>query len=126
MSGPPVPVPPPGAGGRWLEDYAAATPHGRPLVVGTLVLAIAVGMSVRDVSERCIANLDYEEVRHLGPMFAGDTLYAESEVLGVRPSESKPDRGVVHVETRAWNQHGAPVLRLRRHVLVPRRPGAGA
>ena len=104
------------------EHYAAQTQHGRCLVVGTLVFAIAVGMSVKDVSENCIANLDYECVKHLAPTFAGDTIYAETEILAVTPSASRPDRGVVHVETRAWNQREAPIMTFRRHVLMPRRP----
>jgi acyl dehydratase len=79
-------------------------------------------MSVRDISENAIANLEYEKVLHLAPTFHGDTLYAESEVLEVTPSQSKTDRGVVTVETRALNQKGEAVLSLRRRVLVPRRP----
>jgi len=104
------------------DAYSAETQHGRCLVNGTLVFSVVVGMSVYEVSDRCIANLDYEAIKHHGPVFAGDTLYAESEVLAIRPSRSKPDRGVVHVETRAWNQDGAPVMSYRRHLLVPRQP----
>jgi acyl dehydratase len=85
------------------------------------VFSVVVGMSVRDISQTAIANLEYEFVRHLGPTFHGDTLYAESEVLEVTPS-SKGDRGVLYVETRAWNQKKEPVLSLRRKVLLPRRP----
>jgi len=92
-------------------------------VNGTLVFALAVGMSVRDVSENAIANLEYEKIVHLAPTFHGDTLYAESEVLEVAPSRTKPDRGVLYVETRALNQRGERVLSLRRRVLIPRRPG---
>jgi acyl dehydratase len=103
------------------EHFASQSQHGRCLVNGTLVFSIVVGMSVRDVSQTAIANLEYELVRHLGPTFHGDTLYAESEVLAVTPS-SKGDRGVLHVETRAWNQKKEPVLSLRRKVLLPRRP----
>jgi acyl dehydratase len=102
--------------------YAATrTDAGRPLVVGTLVFAVGVGLTVADVSGRSIANLDYEWVRHHRPTFAGDTLYAETEVLATRPSASKPDRGVVHVETRVTNQRGDLVMSFRRHVLVPTR-----
>ena len=101
--------------------YAAQTPHGKPLVVGLLVFSTAVGMSVRDVSGKCIANLEYEEVRHHAPVFHGDTIYAETEVLEARPSESKPDRGIVRVETRARNQRGELVLSFRRSLLVPKR-----
>ena len=78
-------------------------------------------MSVADVSGRCIANLEYESIKHLAPTFHGDTIYAETEVLDCRESESKPDRGVVYVETRARNQRGEVVLTLRRRVLVPKR-----
>jgi len=103
------------------EHYASQTQHGRCLVNGVLVFAIVVGMSVKDVSENCIANLEYESVKHLGPTFHGDTIYAESEILEVLPSRSKPDRGILYLETRAWNQKREPVLRLRRKVLMPRR-----
>jgi acyl dehydratase len=104
------------------EHFASQTQHGRCLVNGTLVFALAVGMSVRDVSETAIANLEYEKIVHLAPTFHGDTLYAESEVLSVTPSTSRDDRGVVAVETRALNQRGERVLSLRRKVLIPRRP----
>jgi acyl dehydratase len=101
--------------------YAATTQHGKPLVNGLLVLATVVGMSVKDVSESAIANLEYESVRHTAPTFGGDTLYAETKVLNVTPSKSKADRGVLYVETRGLNQRGEEVMILRRHILVPRR-----
>ena len=104
------------------EHFASQTQHGRCLVNGTLVFALTVGMSVRDISENALANLEYEKVLHLAPTFHGDTLYAESEVLEVTPSTTKNDRGVVTVETRAVNQKGERVLSLRRRVLIPRRP----
>jgi acyl dehydratase len=102
------------------DHYAKKTEFGRCLVNGTLVFSIAVGMSVSDVSERCIANLDYENIAHHGPVFNGDTIYSETEVLEVRESKSKPDRGIVYVETRAYNQKGEKVLSFRRHVLIPK------
>ncbi len=102
--------------------YAASTQHGRCLVNGLLVLATVVGMSVKDISESAIANLEYESARHTGPTFAGDTLYAETTVLEVTPSKSKPDRGVLYVETRGLNQKGEVIMMLRRKVLIPRRP----
>jgi len=102
------------------EHYAQSTQHGRRLVNGLLVMSIAVGMSVRDVSGRAIANLGYEEVRHIAPTFHGDTLYAETRVLDKWESSSKPDRGIVYVETRAFNQRGETVLTLKRKVLVPK------
>jgi acyl dehydratase len=101
-------------------NYADGTQHGQRVVVGTLVFSVVVGMSVPDVSGRAIANLAYEQIDHVAPVFVGDTVYAESAVLDVRASASKPDRGVVRVETRAWNQHGVTVLRFRRAVLIPK------
>jgi len=99
-------------------DYAAGQQHGKILVVGTLVLSIVVGMTVPDISGKAIANLDYEKVEHCAPVFIGDTLYAKSTVLDCRESKSKPDRGIVYIETTASNQDGTEVLRFRRHVLV--------
>ena len=104
------------------EHFASQSQHGRCLVNGTLVFALTVGMSVRDISETAIANLEYEKVLHLAPTFHGDTIYAVSEVLDVIPSGSRQDRGVVYVETKAVNQKGEAVLSLRRKVLLPRRP----
>jgi acyl dehydratase len=103
-------------------EYAAGTQHGQRLVVGTLVFSIAVGLSVADISGKAIANLEYEEIKHLGPVFHGDTIYAESRILEKVDSRSKPDRGIVYVETRAFNQHQDVVLTLRRRVLIPKRP----
>jgi acyl dehydratase len=103
------------------EHYASQSQHGRCLVNGTLVFAITVGLSVKDVSEKAIANLEYEKVVHLAPTFHGDTIYAESTILDKTPSRSKPDRGIVYLETRARNQREETVLSLRRRVLVPRR-----
>ena len=102
--------------------YASQTQHGQRLVVGTLVFSLAVGISVADISGRAIANLEYQDVKHLDPVFHGDTIYAESEVLDVRPSRSKPDRGTVHIATRAYNQRDETVLTFRRTVLIPRNP----
>lgn len=103
------------------DHYASQSQHGRCLVNGTLVFAIVVGMSVKDVSQNAIANLEYESVKHLGPMFHGDTVYAETEILGKTESRSKQDRGVLYAETRARNQKDEPVMSLRRRVLLPRR-----
>ena len=107
------------------ENYASKTQHGRRLVNGILVFAIAVGMSVPDVSGLAIANLEYESVKHVGPVFHGDTIYARTRVLEKTESKSKPDRGIVYVETTGYNQRNETVLTLRRRVLVPKRP-AGA
>ena len=104
-----------------LNDvYAAQSQQGRNVVVGPLVYALALGMSVADVSGKAIANLATEELTHPAPVFHGDTLYAESEVLKVRTSK-KPDRGVVKVRTDVYNQRNELVATFRRAVLVPRR-----
>lgn len=102
--------------------YASSTQHGQRLVVGTLVFSLAVGMSVADISGRAIANLEYQDIRHVAPVFHGDTIYAETRILEKQESRSKPDRGIVHVETRAFNQRQETVLTFRRRVLVPKRP----
>lgn len=104
------------------EHFASQSQHGRCLVNGLLVISVVVGMSVRDVSERAIANLEYESIKHIAPSFHGDTLYSESTVLKITPSKTKADRGVLSIETRGWNQREETVLTLRRHVLWPRRP----
>ena len=104
------------------DVYAAQSQQGRNVVVGPLVYSLALGMSVGDVSGKAIANLATEELSHPAPVFHGDTLFVESEVLDVRPSESKPDRGVVKVRTDVYNQHGTLVATFKRAVLVPRKP----
>ncbi len=102
-------------------EYCKTKVHGKILVVGTYVLSLVVGFTVPDISGKAIANLDYERVTHDGPVFIGDTLHAETLVLDVRESKSKNDRGVVYVETCAYNQDGKKVLTFRRHVLVPKK-----
>lgn len=102
-------------------DYAEQQQHGKVLVVGTLVFSLVVGMTVPDISGKAIANLDYEKIEHLAPSFIGDTLYARTEVLDSRPSRSKPDRGIVYVETTGYNQNGEDIIRFRRHVLIKKR-----
>jgi acyl dehydratase len=105
-----------------LNDvYAAQTQQGRNVVVGPYVYSLALGMSVSDISGKAIANLATEELSHPAPVFHGDTLYAETEVLEVRESRSKPDRGTVRVHTRVLNQEGTLVAEFKRLVLVPKR-----
>ena len=101
-------------------EYARKQQHGKILVVGTLVFSLVVGMTVRDISWKAIANLDYEHIKHHSPVFIGDTLTAETEILDVRASKNKPDRGIVYVETKAFNQNHDLVLSFRRHVLIPK------
>src|SRR4051794_25334575 len=106
------------------DVYAAQSQQGRNVVVGPLVYSLALGMSVSDVSGKAIANLATEELKHPAPVFHGDTLFCESEVLEKRASQSKPDRGTVRVHTRVLNQDGVLVAEFKRLVLVPRRhPG---
>ena len=106
------------------DVYAAQSQQGRNVVVGPYVYSLALGMSVSDISGKAIANLSTEALSHPNPVFHGDTLFVESEVLEVRPSESKPDRGVVKVHSRAYNQDGTLVAEFKRAVLVPRKnPG---
>ncbi|MGP3533156.1 MaoC family dehydratase [Microbacterium sp. RD1] len=101
--------------------YAESTQFGQNVVVGNLVYSLLLGMSVSDVSGAAIANLEIESLRHIKPTFHGDTLYGETEVLSVTPT-SKPDRGIVTVETRGYKQDGQIVCVFRRKVLVGTRP----
>jgi itaconyl-CoA hydratase len=103
--------------------YAAETPWGKPLVNSALTLAVVMGLSVRDTSETGGVNLGWEEVRLTAPVFHGDTLWAETEVLEARLSESRPDSGIVTVRTRGVNQRGEVVIDFRRSFLVPKRDG---
>ena len=103
---------------HYNADYASRTEFGRPLVVSTLTLAIVTGLSVSDVSQNAVANLGWDEVRLTAPVFAGDTIYAESEVLDVRPSRSRPGQGLVRVRTRGYNQRDETILTFERTVLV--------
>lgn len=104
-------------------DYAARTEWGRCLVNSTLTLAIVTGMSVADVSENGFA-LGWDEIVLPGPVFAGDTLYSESEVVAVRESASRATQGIVKVETRGYKQDGTLVIRYRRSVMVWKRAHA--
>ena len=103
------------------EEYAKNQPLGRRPVIDTLVFSLTVGMSVADMTGSAIANLGYDSVVFERPIFPGDSLYAESEVLERRESASKPDRGIVAIETRAYNQNKERILVLRRTYLVPKR-----
>ena len=102
-------------------DYAAKNQHGQILVVGTLVFSLAVGITVPDISGKAIANLGYEEVKHLNPVFLNDTIYVRTKVLDKRESKTKRDRGIIYVEAIAYNKRGEDVLSFRRHVLVKKR-----
>ena len=104
------------------QQYAESSQHKEVVVVGTLVFSLIVGITVLDISGKAIANLLYEDIQHLEPVFIGDTLYARTRILDIIPSKSKADRGVVYVETIANNQNRVDVLKFRRKVLIKRRP----
>ena len=102
-------------------EYASRSEFGRPLVVSTLTLAIAVGQSVTDVTQNAFANLGWDNVRLPAPVFAGDTLWSESLVVSKRESASRPDAGIVTVHTRTVNQDAVEVCSFDRTFYVHRR-----
>lgn len=102
-------------------EYAKNQQHEQILVVGTLVFSLAVGMTVPDISGKAIANLMYENIDHLAPVFINDTISVKTTVLECTKSKTKNDRGIVYVETTAYNQHNVPVLKFRRKVLIRKR-----
>lgn len=103
------------------DNYASKTQQGRAVVVGNLVYSVALGMSVRDISGKAIANLEIESLKHTAPVFHGDTIYAETEILEAKET-SKGDRGVVKVRTHVYNQDNVLVCEFIRKVLVPKKP----
>ena len=103
-------------------EYGKATEFGQNLVVSTYTLSLLIGMSVSDISQKTIANLGMDEVRFTAPVFAGDTLYAESEVLEKRESPSLARaQGIVTVRTIGKNQRGETVCTFKRSMLIPAR-----
>lgn len=102
-------------------DYAEQNQHGKILVVGTLVFSLVVGMTVPDISGKAIANLGYENIKHLAPTFIGDTLYARTKIISKRESKTKNDRGIIYVETIGYNQRGEDVISFRRNVLIKKK-----
>lgn len=102
-------------------DYASKQQHGKTLVVGTLVFSLVVGITVPDISGKAIANLMYENIDHLYPVFIGDTIYARTKILESRESRSKPDRGIIYVETTGYNQNNQDVIKFRRKVLIKKK-----
>lgn len=99
------------------EHFAAETQHGRRLVVGPLVISLVIGMSQADIGGRSTGTLSYSNVRHVAPVFHGDTIYAESTIL-----TKEHDRGIVTVATRGMNQREETILTLERSIVVPNRP----
>jgi acyl dehydratase len=103
------------------HHYAAQTDFGKPLVDSTFTLALVTGQSVSDVSQNAMANLGWDEVRLPAPVFEGDTIYSQSEVLEARASRSRPNVGIVTVKTTGYNQRGETVITFKRTIMVYRR-----
>lgn len=102
-------------------EYAKHSEFGRCIICSPLTVAVIVGQSVTDVSQKAIANLGWTNIRMTHPLFAGDTLTSESEVMAKRESKSRPDAGIVTVVTRGFNQAGTLVCDFERTILVARR-----
>jgi itaconyl-CoA hydratase len=103
------------------HHYAAQTEFGRPLVDSTFTLALVTGQSVSDISQNVFANLGWDEVRLPHPVFEGDTIYSQSEVLALRESRSRPNVGIVSVRTIGYNQDGTLVISFQRTIMVYKR-----
>src|SRR5579883_3456746 len=100
--------------------YSAQTEFGRPLVNSCFTLALVTGLSVGDISQNAV-NLGWDEVRMPAPVFEGDTIYAQSEVLSTRESKSRPNMGLVEIRTRGYKQDDTEVMSYRRTILVYKR-----
>ena len=101
------------------KEYGAKTEFGKVLVNSCLTISLVTGMSVSDISQKTIANLGWDKVRLSGPVFIGDTLYAESQVLSKRESNSRPNQGIVSVETKGIKQDESVVISFERSMLIP-------
>ena len=101
------------------KEYGANTEFGKVLVNSCLTISLVTGMSVSDISQKTIANLGWDKVRLSGPVFVGDTLYAESQVLSKRESNSRPNQGIVSVETKGIKQDKSVVISFERSMLIP-------
>lgn len=102
-------------------EFAKHTEFKKPLVCSPFTVALMVGMSVSDVSQKAVANLGWQDIRLIHPLFPGDTLYAESEVVETRESKSRPEQGVVTVRTTGKNQDGVVVCTFLRSMLIWKR-----
>jgi itaconyl-CoA hydratase len=106
------------------REYAKHSEFGRCIVCSPLTVALMVGMSVTDVSQKAIANLGWTDIKLTHPLYPGDTLYANSEVLDKRESKSRPAAGIVSVKTVGLNQESVQVCEFQRTILVMKRDGA--
>jgi acyl dehydratase len=103
------------------KEYGANSEFGQVLVNSCLTLSLVTGMSVSDVSQKTVANLGWTDVKLSGPVFVGDTIYADSEVLEVRQSKSRPNQGIVTILSRGLKQDGTVVISFQRSMLIPAR-----
>lgn len=101
------------------KHYAEQTEFGQMLVNSAVTFGIVTGMSVASMSAGCVANLGWDKIRLLNPVYIGDTLYAESEILSKRPSKSRENQGVIEIKTLGINQRQEPIITLKRTFLVP-------
>ncbi len=104
------------------QHFAAAAQHGQRLVEGPIIIGLVIGMSQRDVGGRAIRTLEYSDIRHVLPVFHGDTIYAESTIL--EKTDLMDGQGVIRVEHRGRNQRDQTVLTMLRKIVVPRRPSS--
>ncbi len=103
------------------RHYASQTEFGKPLVDSTFTLALVTGQSVTDISQNVMANLGWDEVRLPNPVFEGDTIYSQSEVLTKRESASRTNVGIVTVQTTGYNQDATIVITFKRTIMVYKR-----
>ena len=103
------------------EHYARGTQHGQRLVEGPLVISLVIGLTQADLAGRSVAVTEYRDIRHLGPVFHGDSIYAESKVTAKRDDPRDAARGLVTIDTTGSNQHGEPVLSMQMTLVVPKR-----
>lgn len=103
------------------KEYAKHSEFGQILVNSAFTLSVVAGMSVSDVSQKTIANLGWNDIKMPAPLFVGDTIYAESEVLSIRESKSRPTQGIVTIKTTANKQDGTVIMTYERTMLIPKR-----
>ncbi len=103
------------------NEYAKQSEFGKPLVNSAFTLAVVTGMSVSDTSQKAVANLGWSDIKLTAPVFVGDTIYAESEVLEKRESKSRPTEGIVTIKTTGLKQDGTRFMTFSRAMLMPKR-----
>ena len=106
------------------EAYAAKSEFGKPLVNSCLTLSMVAGMSVSDTSQKAVANLGWTDIKLTAPVFVGDTIYAESEVLEKRESKSRPTQGIVTIRSKGIKANGTQFMSYIRTMLVPKKGNA--